>query len=168
MKKMLILAITLATPLAQADMYAYVDHNGIKHVESYQKDCRYKLVMKTPMSKAARAHAAKRAQRLDCDVLPTDHIKPVQAPRRSPLPYLEELPSKKAWKAVGTAVVVGVAAGLGGVAVSQARNRYRPTWKSSYRSSSGYWSETRAKRNARETIIRRTDKYGTSELRITR
>jgi hypothetical protein len=45
-----LLAITLAAAMnaANADMYAYVDENGIKHFSPIKVDERYKLVMKTP------------------------------------------------------------------------------------------------------------------------
>jgi hypothetical protein len=45
-----LLAITLAAAMnaVNADMYAYVDENGIKHVSTIKIDERWKLAIKTP------------------------------------------------------------------------------------------------------------------------
>ncbi|MEZ5600208.1 MAG: DUF4124 domain-containing protein [Candidatus Competibacteraceae bacterium] len=40
-------ALALAGP-AQADIYAFVDKNGVRHLSNVPNDPRYKLVMRTP------------------------------------------------------------------------------------------------------------------------
>lgn len=42
-----IMALTLAEPV-QADIYAFVDSNGVRHLSNVPNDPRYKLVMRTP------------------------------------------------------------------------------------------------------------------------
>ncbi len=42
------LLLLIPAPLALADIYAFVDENGVRHISNVQTDTRYKLVMSTP------------------------------------------------------------------------------------------------------------------------
>ena len=39
------------SPIAQADIYAYTDKNGVRHISNRRTDSRYRLVMRTPKYK---------------------------------------------------------------------------------------------------------------------
>jgi soluble lytic murein transglycosylase-like protein len=69
-QRLLIIGVLSAVAVpGAADMYAYVDGNGIKHVSNTKVDSRYKLVMRTPKyrkpnpkSRAVRAQKIYRAK----------------------------------------------------------------------------------------------------------
>jgi len=45
------IALILAGPV-RADIYAFVDGNGVRHLSNVPNDPRYKLVMRTPAGKS--------------------------------------------------------------------------------------------------------------------
>ena len=45
---LILVVATLYGTSAQADIYAYVDENGVRHISNQPTDSRYKLIMKTP------------------------------------------------------------------------------------------------------------------------
>jgi len=52
-----IMALTLAEPV-QADIYAFVDGNGVRHLSNVPNDPRYKMVMRTPAYRQAATRAS--------------------------------------------------------------------------------------------------------------
>ena len=52
-----IMALTLAEPV-QADIYAFIDGNGVRHLSNVPNDPRYKMVMRTPAYRQAATRAS--------------------------------------------------------------------------------------------------------------
>ncbi|HPF58130.1 MAG TPA: transglycosylase SLT domain-containing protein [Candidatus Competibacteraceae bacterium] len=82
-------ALTLAGPV-QADIYAFVDSNGVRHLSNVPNDPRYKLVMRTPAysKKAAQASSFAPSNLYAPGVMPRNYAS--QAARSKPFRVNEQ------------------------------------------------------------------------------